>query len=108
MHRSVPSANPSLRGRTSKVSTPLDNDGALNDLSSSRTERPSACTSIPEQYPPPTRVAERHAHAASLRELPGPPPNSEPAPSRPRSVAVAASTMLAARPLVERPPSAIG
>ena len=37
MHRTVPSANPSLRGRTSKVSMPFDNDGAVNDRSSSRT-----------------------------------------------------------------------
>jgi hypothetical protein len=40
-----------LRGRTSNVSMPLDNDGALNDFSSSRTERSSAWTSIPEPYP---------------------------------------------------------
>src|SRR6476619_7010615 len=58
MHRTVASANPSLRGRTSKVSIPLDNEGALNDLSASRTERPSVCTSIQEQYPPPTQAAE--------------------------------------------------
>src|SRR4026207_690918 len=58
MHRTVASANPPLRGQRSKASMPWDNEGALNDLSSSRTERPSACTSIPEQYPPPTEVAE--------------------------------------------------
>ena len=51
MHRTVPSANPSLRGLTSKVSMPLDSDGALNERSSSRTERSSAFTSIPTPYP---------------------------------------------------------